>query len=110
MGDNVDDVGPRSTSKILSVSEAYYYDQLEAVDGVYVVGGLLAEGVESPVLSITAEITANPATFASVNLFVDGNLMLPLLPDENGIYEVDLDLQLVENGSHTLQILAVDEA
>ena len=78
--DNVDDVGPRSTSRILSLSDAY--NLLEAVDGVYVAGGLLAEGVESPVLSVRAEITADPVTFASVNLFVDGNLMVPLVPDE----------------------------
>merc|ERR1711964_697737 len=70
--DNADDVGPRSTSRILSLSDAY--NLLEAVDGVYVAGGLLAEGVESPVLSVRAEITADPVTFASVNLFVDGNL------------------------------------
>ena len=106
--DNVDDVGPRSTSKILSVSDAY--DLLEAVDGVYVAGGLLAEGVETPILSVMAEITADPATFASVNLFVDGNLIVPLVLDEDGTYGVALDLQLIENGSHTFQVLAVDDA
>jgi hypothetical protein len=106
--DNVDDVGPISTAKILSLSDAY--GLLETTDGIYAVGGILADGVESPVISVTAEITANSATFASVGLFIDGNLMVPLISDDGGIYEGTLDLKLVDNGSRTVSVLAVDEA
>jgi len=105
--DNVDDVGPVSTAKILSLSDAY--GLLETTDGIYTVGGILADGVESPRVSVTAEISANPATFASVGLFVDGNLILPLISDDGGIYGGTLDLGRVENGSRTVSVLAVDE-
>ena len=106
--DNVDDIGPVSTAKILSLSDAY--GNLDVIDGTYVAGGLLAEGVESPIASVTASVTADPATFDSVGLFINGDLVEPLIADDNGVYSISLDLQLIENGSQTVSVLAVDEA
>ena len=87
--DNVDDIGPVSTAKILSLSDAWWK---LGCNRRYLFGRILAEGVESPIVSVTASVTADSATFDSVGLFVNGDLVESLIADDSGVYSISLDL------------------
>ena len=80
-------------------------------DGNYTVGGIVDETVESPIATYTAEPTADPSTYASVQLVqVDADGNETMIDGESGILDITTDVGMLENGAYMIHALAVDEA
>ena len=112
--DNVDDVGPLGPTNIVAVTNVADGVAPQPVevneDGSYTVGGIVDEAVSSPMDMLTIEPTADPKTYASVNLIqtdADGNETLTV--GEVGVLDITVDVGMLENGTYMFHALAVDE-
>ena len=108
--DNVDDVAPLGPTNIVAVADVA--GPIEAnEDGSYTVGGIVDDTVPSPIATFTVEPTADPATYASVNLVQtteDGTETVT--EGEAGMLDITIDVGLLENGTYMFHALAVDDA
>ena len=112
--DNVDDVGPVGPTNIVAVThvaDGVAPQPVEAnEDGSYTVGGILDETVASPMAMITIEPTADPNTYASVNLIqTDAEGNETEMKGEAGMLELTVDISMLPNGTYTFYALAVDD-
>ncbi len=112
--DNDDDVGPLGPTNIVAVTnvaDGVAPQPVEAnEDGSYRVGGIVDEAVPSPMDILTTEPTADPITYASVNLIqtdADGNETVTV--GEAGVLDITVDVGMLENGTYMFHALAVDE-
>ena len=112
--DNVDDVGPVGPTNIVAVTnvaEGVADQPVDAnEDGSYTVGGIVDEMVPSPMDTLTIEPTADPKTYASVNLIqTDPAGTETLTEGEAGVLDITVDVSMLENGTYMFHALAVDE-
>ena len=114
--DNVDDVPPLTGTEILQVADAA--GVIEMMEGVFTVGGIVAEGVDAPVAMLMAMPIADPKTYNRVDVLInrrndDGSLgdavaeMAFEMGEEN--YTSTVDVSTLENGAYLFQALAMDE-
>ena len=115
--DNVDDVPPLTGTAIVEISDAA--GTIEAVDGVFTVGGIVDESVDAPYATVMSMPIADPITYDRVDLLInrrndDGSLgdmvseMQAEMGEEN--YTVTVDVSALENGAYFFQALATDDA
>ncbi len=107
--DNVDDVSPVGPTNIVAVADVAGMIAANE-DGSYTVGGIVDDTVPSPIAIFTTEPTADPITYASVNLVQtteDGTETVTM--GEAGSLDVMIDVGLLENGTYMFHALAVDE-
>ena len=108
--DNVDDVPPVGPTNIIAVADVA--GPIEAnEDGSYTVGGIVDDTVLSPIAIFTTEPTADPMTYASVNLVQtteDGTETVT--EGEADMLDIPIDVGMLENGTYMFHALAVDEA
>ena len=106
--DNVDDVPPVGPTSIVAVADVA--GMIEAnEDSSYTVGGIVDETVPSPIAIFTTEPTADPTTYASVNLVQtteDGTETVTT--GEAGVLDIMIDVGMLENGTYMFHALAVD--
>ena len=107
--DNVDDVPPVGPTNIVAVA-----DVAGAIvaneDGSYTVGGIADDTVPTPIAIFTTEPTADPITYASVNLVQTAEDSTETITmGEAGVLDVTIDVGMLENGAYTFHALAVDE-
>ena len=108
--DNVDDVAPLGPTTIVAVADVAGPIEADA-DGNYTVGGIVDETVESPIAILTVEATADPSTYASVQLVqVDADGNETVIEGEAGMLDITTDVGMLENGAYMIHALAVDEA
>ena len=114
--DNIDDVPPLTGTAIVQISDAA--GAIEAVDGVYTVGGIVDESVDSPFGLVVSMPIADPITYNRVGLLInrrndDGSLgdMVTEIQAEMGEenYNATVDVSALENGAYFFQALAMDE-
>ena len=114
--DNIDDVPPLTGTAIVQISDAA--GAIEAVDGVYTVGGIVDESVDSPFAMVMSMPIAPPITYNRVDLLInrrndDGSLgdMVSEMQAEMGAenYTATVDVSALENGAYFFQALAMDE-
>ena len=114
--DNIDDVPPLTGTAIVQISDAA--GAIEAVDGVFTVGGIVDESVDAPFALVLSMPIAEPITFNRVDLFInrrndDGSLgdavseMQAEMGEQN--YTATVDVSVLENGAYFFQALAMDE-
>ncbi|MDE0184167.1 MAG: PKD domain-containing protein [Candidatus Poribacteria bacterium] len=114
--DNIDDVPPLTGTAITQISDAA--GAIEPVDGVYTVGGIVDESVDSPFGLVVSVPIAPPITYNRVDLLInrrneDGSLgdmvseMQAEMGEEN--YTATVDVSALENGAYFFQALAMDE-
>ena len=108
--DNVDDVGPLGPTNIVAVADVA--GMIEAnEDGSYTVGGIVDDTVPSPIAIFTAEPTADPATYASANLVQTTEDSAETVAEgEAGVFDLTIDVGMLENGTYMFHALAVDES
>ena len=108
--DNVDDVAPIGPTPIVAVADVA--GMIEAnEDGSYTVGGIVDDTVPSPIAIFTAEPTADPMTYASVNLVqTTEDTAETVVEGEAGILDLTIDVGMLDNGTYMFHALAVDEA
>ena len=108
--DNVDDVSPLGPTNIVAVADVA--GMIEAnEDGSYTVGGIVDDTVPSPIATFTAEPTADPMTYASVNLVQTTEDSAETVAEgEAGVLDLTIDVGLLENGTYMFHALAVDES
>ena len=111
--DNDDDVGPLGPTNITAVTNVAEGVTPQPVDpnedGSYTVGGIVDETVPAPMDTLTIEPTADPKTYASVNLIqTDPDGTETLTEGEVGVYEITVDVSMLE-GTYMFHALAVDE-
>ena len=115
--DNIDDVPPLTGTAIVQISDAA--GAIEAVDGVFTVGGIVDESVDAPFALVLSMPIADPITYNRVDLFInrrndDGSLgdavseMQAEMGEEN--FTATVDVSTLENGAYFFQALAMDEA
>ena len=105
--DNEDDIGPLGPTNIVAVADVAGAIEADA-DGNYTVGGIVDETVQSPIATYTTEPTADPSTYASVNIVqvdADGNEIE--IKGEVGALDITTDVDV--DGVYMLHALAVDE-
>ncbi len=108
--DNVDDVAPLGPTTIVAVADVAGAIEADA-DGNYTVGGIVDETVPSPIATYTAEPTADPSTYASIQLVqVDADGNETMIDGEVGMLDVTTDVGMLGNGAYMIHALAVDEA
>ena len=107
--DNVDDVSPLGPTNIVAVADVA--GMIEAnEDGSYTVGGIVDDTVPSPIAIFTTEPTADPMTYASVNLVqTTGDSAETVAEGEAGVLDLTIDVGMLENGTYMFHALAVDE-
>ena len=114
--DNIDDVPPLTGTAIVEISDAA--GAIEAVDGVFTVGGIVDESVDAPFALVLSMPIAEPITYNRVDLFIhrrndDGSLgdavseMQAEMGEQN--YTATVDVSVLENGAYFFQALAMDE-
>ena len=107
--DNVDDVAPLGPTTIVAVADVAGMIEADA-DGNYTVGGIVDETVPTPIAIYTTEPTADPSTYASIQLVqVDADGNETMIDGEAGMLDVTTDVGVLENGAYMLHALAVDE-
>ena len=111
--DNDDDVaplGPTNITAVTNVAEGVEPQPVEPnEDGSYSVGGIVDEAVPTPMDTLTIEPTADPKTYASVNLIqTDPDGTETVTEGEAGVYEITVDVSMLE-GTYMFHALAVDE-
>ena len=107
--DNDDDVAPLGPTNIVAVADVAGAIEPDA-DGNYTVGGIVDETVESPIATYTAEPTADPSTYASIQLIqVDPDGNATPIDGEAGMLDITTDVGGLENLPYTIHALAVDE-
>ena len=107
--DNVDDVAPLGPTNIVAVADVAGMIEADA-DGNYTVGGIVDETVPSPIATYTAEPTADPSTYASIQLVqVDADGNETMIEGEAGMLDVTTDVGVLGNGAYMIHALAVDE-
>ena len=107
--DNVDDVSPVGPTKIVAVADVAGMIAANE-DGSYTVGGIVDDTVPSPIAIFTTEPTADPTTYASVNLVqTSGDSAETVAKGEAGVLDLTIDVGLLENGTYMFHALAVDE-
>ena len=108
--DNVDDVGPLGPTNIVAVADVA--GPIEAnEDGSYTVGGIVDETVPSPIAILTAQPTADPMTYASANLVQTTEDSAETVAEgEAGVFDLTIDVGMLENGTYMFHALAVDES
>ena len=108
--DNVDDVAPLGPTNIVAVADVA--GPIEAnEDGSYTVGGIVDDTVPSPIAMFTTQPTADPMTYASVNLVqTTGDSAETVAEGEAGVLDLTIDVGLLENGTYMFHALAVDES
>ena len=108
--DNDDDVGPLGPTNIVAVADVA--GMIEAnEDGSYTVGGIVDDTVPSPIAIFTAQPTADPMTYASVNLVqTTEDTAETVAEGEAGVLDLTIDVGLLENGTYMFHALAVDES
>ena len=107
--DNVDDVAPLGPTNIVAVADVAGMIEADA-DGNYTVGGIVDETVPSPIATYTAEPTADPITYASIQLVqVDADGNETMIDGEAGMLDVTTDVGMLGNGAYMIHALAVDE-
>ena len=106
--DNVDDVAPLGPTNIVAVADVA--GMIEAnEDGSYTVGGIVDDTVPSPIATFTTQPTADPATYASVNLVqTTGEVSETVAEGEAGVLDLTIDVGALENGTYMFHALAVD--
>ena len=105
--DNVDDVAPLGPTNIVAVADVAGAIEADA-DGNYTVGGIVDETVPSPIATYTTEPTADPSTYASVNIVqVDADGTEIVIDGEVGALDITTDVDV--DGVYMLHALAVDE-
>jgi PKD repeat protein len=113
--DNIDDVAPLTGTEI-DVAGAV----IMSSDGTFTVGGVLYEGIDLPVLNLTAQPAADPETFDLIELLInmanpDGTLgdaigeAISFSLSDDG-YTATVDLTALENRAYIFQALAIDDA
>ena len=108
--DNIDDVAPLGPTNIVAVADVAGAIEADA-DGNYTVGGIVDETVDSPIAIYTAEPTADPSTYASIQLVqVDADGNETMIDGEAGMLDITTDVGMLGNGAYMLHALAVDEA
>ena len=107
--DNVDDVSPLGPTNIVAVADVA--GMIEAnEDGSYTVGGIVDDTVPTPIAIFTTEPTADPITYASVNLVQTAEDAPETTTEgEAGVLDITIDVGLLENGTYMFHALAVDE-
>ena len=107
--DNVDDVAPLGPTNIVAVADVAGAVEADA-DGNYTVGGIVDETVPSPIATYTAEPTADPNTYASIQLVqVDADGNETMIDGEAGMLDITTDVGMLGNGAYMIHALAVDE-
>ena len=107
--DNVDDVAPLGPTTIVAVADVAGAIEADA-DGNYTVGGIVDETVPSPIATYTAEPTADPSTYASIQLVqVDADGNETMIDGEAGMLDITTDVGMLANGAYMIHALAVDE-
>ena len=107
--DNVDDVAPLGPTTIVAVADVAGMIEADA-DGNYTVGGIVDETVPTPIAIYTTEPTADPSTYASIQLVqVDADGNETMIDGEAGMLDITTDVGVLENGAYMLHALAVDE-
>ena len=107
--DNVDDVSPVGPTNIVAVADVAGMITANE-DGSYTVGGIVDDTVPSPIAIFTTQPTADPITYASVNVVQtteDGTESVT--EGEAGNLDITIDVGLLENGTYMFHALAVDE-
>ena len=107
--DNVDDVAPVGPTKIVAVADVAGMIAANE-DGSYTVGGIVDDTVPSPIAIFTTEPTADPTTYASVNLVQTADGAETITEGEAGVLDITIDVGLLENGTYMFHALAVDES
>ena len=107
--DNVDDVPPVGPTNIVNVADVAG-DIIANEDGSYTIGGIVDETVPSPIATFTTEPTADPTTYASVQLVQTAEDGTETITEgEAGVLDITIDVGMLENGIYTFHALAVDE-
>ena len=107
--DNVDDVAPLGPTNIVAVADVAGMIAANE-DGSYTVGGIVDDTVPSPIAIFTTEPTADPTTYASVNLVQTAEDAPETTTEgEVGALDITIDVGLLENGTYMFHALAVDE-
>ncbi|MCG9130453.1 hypothetical protein J5I95_02125 [Candidatus Poribacteria bacterium] len=108
--DNDDDVEPLGPTNIVAVADVA--GPIEAnEDNIYTVGGIVDDTVPSPIATFTIEPTADPATYASVNLVqTAGEVSETVAEGEAGVLDITIDVGALENGTYMFHALAVDKS
>ena len=108
--DNVDDVAPVGPTNIVAVADVA--GMIEAnEDGSYTISNIVDDTLPSPIATFTTEPTADPITYASVNLVQtteDGTETVT--EGEAGTLDITIDVGVLENGTYMFHALAVDDA
>ena len=90
--DNVDDVAPLGPTTIVAVADVAGMIEADA-DGNYTVGGIVDETVPTPIAIYTTEPTADPSTYASIQLVqVDADGNETMIDGEAGMLDVTTDV------------------
>ena len=118
--DNIDDVPPLTGTAILEISDVA--GTIEAVNGVYTVGGIVDKSdppaVDAPYAMVMSMPIAEPITYDRVDVLInhrndDGTLGDAVrekqaeMGEEN--YTVRIDVSTLDNGAYFFQALATDE-
>ena len=107
--DNVDDVEPLGPTNIVAVADVAGMIAANE-DGSYTVGGIVDDTVPSPIAIFTTQPTADPMTYASVNLVqTTGDTAETVAEGEAGVLDLTIDVGMLENGTYMFHALAVDE-
>ena len=107
--DNVDDVAPLGPTNIVAVADVAGMIAANE-DGSYTVGGIVDDTVPTPIAIFTTEPTADPITYASVNLVQTAEDAPETTTEgEAGALDITIDVGLLENGTYMFHALAVDE-
>ena len=107
--DNVDDVSPLGPTNIVAVADVAGMIAANE-DGSYTVGGIVDDTVPTPIAIFTTEPTADPITYASVNLVQTAEDAPETTTEgEAGALDITIDVGLLENGTYMFHALAVDE-
>ena len=107
--DNVDDVSPLGPTNIIAVADVAGMIAANE-DGSYTVGGIVDPTVPTPIAIFTTEPTADPITYASVNLVQTADGTETITEGEAGVLDIMIDVGLLENGTYMFHALAVDES
>ena len=107
--DNVDDVAPVGPTNIVAVADVA--GMIEAnEDGSYTISNVVDDTLPSPRATFTTEATADPATYASVNLVqTTGEVSETVAEGEAGVLDLEIDVGVLDNGTYMFHALAVDE-
>ena len=106
--DNVDDVSPVGPTKIVAIYDGF--GMFANQDGSYTISNVVDATLHSPMATFTTQPTADPLTYASVNLVQtteDGTETVTM--GEAGTLDITIDVGLLPNGTYMFHALAVDE-